>query len=45
VVIEVVVLDGEERIDQPPRHALERHDLAPLLGELAELGAIGRVHA
>jgi hypothetical protein len=43
VVVEVVILDGEERVDQLLGHALERDDLAPLLGELAELRAVGGV--
>ena len=40
----VVILDGEERIDERLRHGLERHDLAPLVRELAHERAVGCVH-
>jgi len=45
VLVEVVVLDGEKRVDELLRHLIERHDLAPLLGELTQHRAVGRVDA
>ena len=45
-VIEVVViLDREERVDELLRDLLVRHELAPLLRELAEQRAVGGVDA
>jgi hypothetical protein len=44
VLVEILVLGGEERVDDELRHRLDRQIEPALLGEFAEQRAVGCVH-